>query len=87
MSPRYGTDERIVVTDGGTSTTGGCGKCGGDDAAVGKVATTSPGSSTLLGVEDQTYHVVTCTNCGYSEFYDAFVQPDDEASLVDQFFE
>lgn len=47
----------------------GCPKCGHDDAEVDEIATTGTGASMLFDIQNRRFSVVSCTNCGYSEFY------------------
>jgi hypothetical protein len=47
----------------------GCPKCGHGDAEVDDVATTGVGLSRLLDVQNRRFKAVTCTRCGYTEFY------------------
>ena len=49
----------------------GCPKCGHDSADVGKMATTSGGLSKMFDIQTNKFKTVTCTNCGYTEIYDA----------------
>lgn len=47
----------------------GCPKCGHEEAEVDEIATTGSGLSRLFDVQTRRFRVVTCSNCGYSEFY------------------
>ena len=47
----------------------GCPKCGHTDAEVGKISTTGGGLSKMFDIQTNTFRVVSCTNCGYSELY------------------
>lgn len=47
----------------------GCPKCGHDEADVEEIATTGTGFSRLFDIQNRRFRVVTCGNCGYSEFY------------------
>ena len=47
----------------------GCPKCGHDEADVGVILTVGRGLSGKLDVAGQRFQVVSCTRCGYSEFY------------------
>ena len=47
----------------------GCPKCGNEDAEVDTIATTGTGLSRMFDIQTRQFRVVTCTNCGYSEFY------------------
>jgi predicted nucleic-acid-binding Zn-ribbon protein len=70
-------DERPVARDDGAdvdlSELGdgetGCPKCGHTDAEVDDIATTGAGVSRLFDVQNRRYRAVSCTRCGYTEFY------------------
>ncbi|WP_049947715.1 zinc ribbon domain-containing protein [Candidatus Halobonum tyrrellensis] len=47
----------------------GCPKCGHTDAEVGKMSTTGGGLSKMFDIQTNSFRVVSCTNCGYSELY------------------
>jgi predicted nucleic-acid-binding Zn-ribbon protein len=47
----------------------GCPKCGHDEAEVDEIATTGSGLSRLFDFQNRTFSVVSCTRCGYCEFY------------------
>jgi hypothetical protein len=47
----------------------GCPKCGHTEAEVDDVATTGVGLSRLFDVQNRRFRAVTCTMCGYTEFY------------------
>ena len=47
----------------------GCPKCGHDGADVGKISTTGGGLSKFFDIQTNSFNVVSCTNCGYSELY------------------
>jgi hypothetical protein len=47
----------------------GCPKCGHAEAETDDVAVTGTGFSRLLDVQNRAFRTVTCTNCGYTEFY------------------
>jgi len=47
----------------------GCPKCGHDEADVDDILTVGRGLSGKLDVAGQRFQVVSCTRCGYSEFY------------------
>jgi predicted nucleic-acid-binding Zn-ribbon protein len=47
----------------------GCPKCGHTDAEVDDIATTGDGMSRLFDVQNRRYKAVSCTRCGYTEFY------------------
>ena len=47
----------------------GCPKCGHTRVDVGEMSTTGGVLSRMLGVQTNSFKVVSCTNCGYSELY------------------
>ena len=47
----------------------GCDKCGHTDAEVGTISKTGGGLSKMFDIQTNSFKVVTCTNCGYSELY------------------
>lgn len=47
----------------------GCPKCGHADAEVDDIATTGNDASRLVDLQNRRFKAVTCTRCGYSEFY------------------
>jgi hypothetical protein len=47
----------------------GCPKCGHTDAEVDDIATTGTGLSMLFDIQNRHFRVVSCTRCGYTEFY------------------
>ena len=47
----------------------GCPKCGHTDAEVDDIATTGSGASRLLDLQNRQFKAVSCTRCGYTEFY------------------
>ncbi|RDI71368.1 zinc ribbon domain-containing protein [Halopelagius longus] len=47
----------------------GCPKCGGTETEMDSIATSGTGFSKLFDVQNRSFTVVTCTNCGYSELY------------------
>ncbi len=47
----------------------GCPKCGQMDTDVGVMSTTGDGLSKLFDIQTNQFKVVSCTACGYSEFY------------------
>ncbi len=51
------------------TTDDGCPKCGHTDAEVGSVSMTGGGLSKMFDIQTNSFKVVTCTDCGYSEFY------------------
>jgi predicted nucleic-acid-binding Zn-ribbon protein len=60
--------ERVEITElSGDSE--GCPKCGHTDAEVDDIATTGTGFSRLFDVQNRRFRAVSCTRCGYTEFY------------------
>jgi hypothetical protein len=59
----------------------GCPKCGHTETELDDIATSGTGLSKLFDVQNRTFTVVTCTNCGYSELYRA----ESGGNLVDLF--
>ncbi|WP_010529364.1 zinc ribbon domain-containing protein [Lentibacillus jeotgali] len=47
----------------------GCIKCGSTDAEQKDVSMTGTGLSKMFDVQSNQFTVVSCKNCGYSEFY------------------
>jgi len=47
----------------------GCRKCGHADVDVQDVAASSDGFARLLDVQTRRFRAVSCTRCGYTEFY------------------
>lgn len=47
----------------------GCVKCGSTDAETKDVAMTGAGLAKMFDVQNNHFTVVSCKNCGYSEFY------------------
>lgn len=47
----------------------GCAKCGRLDATVDDIATTSNDISRALDIESRRFKAVSCTRCGYTEYY------------------
>jgi uncharacterized protein len=47
----------------------GCIKCGSRDAGTKDVSMTGTGLSKMLDIQKNTFTVVYCKKCGYSEFY------------------
>jgi predicted nucleic-acid-binding Zn-ribbon protein len=60
----------------------GCPKCGHTETDVDDIATSGTGLSKMFDIQNRTFTVVTCTNCGYSELYRA----NSSGNLVDLFF-
>jgi hypothetical protein len=47
----------------------GCPKCGHTETEMDSIATSGTGLSKFFDVQNRSFTVVTCTNCGYSELY------------------
>ncbi|MDG5778565.1 zinc ribbon domain-containing protein [Haloarculaceae archaeon H-GB1-1] len=70
-------DEKLIVRNDGEDVDlsayvdeeAGCPKCGHTDAEVDDVATTGDGVSRLFDVQNRRFKAVSCTRCGYTEFY------------------
>lgn len=70
-------DETLVVGDDGERVPlselragePGCPKCGHTEAEVDTIATTGAGLSRLFDVQNRSFRAVSCTRCGYTEFY------------------
>lgn len=58
-----GADDALDMADQG------CPKCGHEDADIDEVATTGTGLTKLFDLQNRRFRAVTCTNCGYTEFY------------------
>lgn len=48
---------------------GGCPKCSHTNAEVDRIATAGDGASKLFDIQNRSFKTVSCTNCGYTEFY------------------
>jgi hypothetical protein len=64
--------------------TGGCPKCGHTETDIGGIAASGTGLSKMFDVDTNHFKVVSCTNCGYSEFYREDVAG--SSNLADLFF-
>ncbi|WP_102336393.1 zinc ribbon domain-containing protein [Salimicrobium jeotgali] len=62
----------------------GCVKCGSTKAGMKEVTMNGPGVSKMFDTESNDFIVVSCENCGYSEFYDRNVSED--YNVFDLFF-
>ncbi|WP_435073129.1 zinc ribbon domain-containing protein [Halorubrum sp. HHNYT27] len=47
----------------------GCPKCGGEETETDEIATSGSGLTKLFDVQNRTFVVVSCADCGYSELY------------------
>ncbi|MDS0293788.1 zinc ribbon domain-containing protein [Halogeometricum luteum] len=59
----------------------GCPKCGGTETEMDSIATSGTGLSKFFDVQNRSFTVVTCANCGYSELY----RKQSSGNLVDLF--
>lgn len=59
-----GRHESLAAGDGD-----GCPKCGSEETETGEIATSGTGLTKLFDVQNRAFVVVSCANCGYSEFY------------------
>ena len=62
----------------------GCLKCGSKDADKKEVAMTGTGLSKMFEIQHNTFIVVYCKKCGYSEFYNK--QTSGASNILDLFF-
>ena len=60
-----------------------CPKCGAPRPRVRKISTTGGGLSRLLDIQHIKYYAVSCTQCGYTELYDASVLDKNRDRLMD----
>ena len=47
----------------------GCPKCGHTETETDEIATSGTGLSKMFDIQNRSFQVVSCTNCGYSELY------------------
>ncbi|ELZ47837.1 hypothetical protein C464_07945 [Halorubrum coriense DSM 10284] len=47
----------------------GCPKCGGTETETDEIATSGTGLTKMFDVQNRSFLVVSCANCGYSELY------------------
>lgn len=62
----------------------GCIKCGSTNAKQKEVAMTGTGLSKMFDIQHNQFLVVSCQNCGYSEFYNK--QSSTAGNILDLFF-
>lgn len=62
----------------------GCMKCGSRDAEQKEVAMTGTGLSKMFDIQKNEFVVVSCRNCGYSEFYNK--KSSTGSNILDLFF-
>ncbi len=60
----------------------GCPKCGHADTDTGSISVAGTGLSKMFDLQTNPFQVISCTNCGYSEFY----RDDASGNLLDLFF-
>jgi predicted nucleic-acid-binding Zn-ribbon protein len=46
-----------------------CAKCGNKKAEIDKIRTTGAGFTRYFNIQNRRFTVVSCTQCGYTEFY------------------
>ena len=46
-----------------------CQKCGGKKAEVDEIRTTGAGFTKYFNIQNRKFTAVSCTHCGYTEFY------------------
>jgi predicted nucleic-acid-binding Zn-ribbon protein len=61
-----GSDDRPASLGGDDE---GCPKCGGTEAETDEIATSGTGLTKMFDVQNRSFLVVSCANCGYSELY------------------
>jgi hypothetical protein len=47
----------------------GCPKCGHTETTVDEIATSGSGLSKMFDIQNRSFKVVSCANCGFSELY------------------
>ncbi len=62
----------------------GCLKCGSKDAGTKDVAMTGTGLSKMFDIQNNSFTVVFCKGCGYSEFYNK--NSSTGSNILDLFF-
>jgi len=62
----------------------GCPKCGCEKVNQSEIATTGTGLSKLFDIQHNQFKVVSCANCGYSEFYN--MRSSGAMNVLDFFF-
>ncbi|GAA0554130.1 zinc ribbon domain-containing protein [Halorubrum ejinorense] len=70
---RDAPNDRAARGDGRPASLGGddegCPKCGGTEAETDEIATSGTGLTKMFDVQNRSFLVVSCANCGYSELY------------------
>ncbi len=46
-----------------------CEKCGNRKAVVDEIRTTGKGFTRFFNIQNRKFHTVSCSKCGYTEFY------------------
>ncbi|ULG72030.1 zinc ribbon domain-containing protein [Macrococcus brunensis] len=62
----------------------GCIKCGHQETVTKDVSLAGTGLSKLFDIEHNTFTVISCKNCGYTEFYSK--QTNAGMNIMDLFF-
>ena len=62
----------------------GCLKCGSKEAGQKEVAMTGTGLSKIFDIQHNTFIVIFCKNCGYSELYNK--RSSRTSNILDLFF-
>lgn len=75
-------DERDPPETLGSEGGAGCPKCGHDEAEADGIAVTGDGLSRYVDYQNREFVAVSCTDCGYTEFY----RRKGGGDLVDLFF-
>jgi predicted nucleic-acid-binding Zn-ribbon protein len=57
------------ATPAAAATGDGCPKCGDTETETDEIATSGTGLTKMFDVQNRSFVVVSCTNCGYSELY------------------
>ena len=70
---RDAPSDRAARDDGRPASLGGddegCPKCGGTEAETDEIATSGTGLTKMFDVQNRSFLVVSCADCGYSELY------------------
>jgi predicted nucleic-acid-binding Zn-ribbon protein len=68
--PERAVPEKVDPEDSGLGDgDDGCPKCGGTATETDEIATSGTGFSKLFDVQNRSFVVVSCADCGYSELY------------------
>jgi hypothetical protein len=60
----------------------GCPKCGHTETTTDEIATSGTGLTKMFDVQNRSFTVVSCADCGYSELY----RGQSSGNVVDLFF-